>query len=387
MKKQKNIVIKLSVLLFTAALALVLGLSFASAAKPASAAAAPRTASVQDKPEISYTYERDNLITFHVFSIYFSAQSYVDISATAATMPNGAKRWTLTEYFNAVKSAAEFDSVVIDGDAASGYLFTLSISYGTTELTPYFNYALPSERKRNFFLNKYTHTQNNPYLFFTPAYTQKDSLIDILRNGKGTLPAFYSCFPDMPAFDTLPASFYMLARTGMNTDGTKVDDLYNSYYYWEGTPASLKEETVTFSYYQANSLGWNILTLLIASAVVLIVFLLTKNSTKRPVLLNTQPRRRPVPNMRVGDIDVFGVNNPNQPPPTDIYGNPVSPPQGNYPRDIYGNPIFPPQGFETPEQKRERARRELDEIFGSSDTPQDSGKDKDTDNDDSNNEG
>ncbi|MDR0426699.1 MAG: hypothetical protein LBH24_05990 [Clostridiales bacterium] len=332
-------------------------------------------------PTIEYLYESDNLATAHSFYLELT-KTELDSLNGAGNIRAGTTRWSVSAY---VEKLAEVSGCAFQESATdSPYAVRLDKLDADADDSQYFTREKPKpeDEKWGFFVHEYKVTQKNPFYAVYDGLAGGESpsggFVDIILNGSGTLPPIRECFafPDGFDFGDTKVTFYFRARAGMQGDGAASETGgFTRYLKWTGTLRAFNNAEITYTFYRPNTLGWNVLALLIAAAVAAIIILATKNSKKLPRLVKIEPRRRPVPHLNVRDIDVFGLNAPpggQVPPPFDAFGNPLPPQNGQgYPPPPYGNPYYPPYGYPlSPEQQRERAKRELDDIFAQGRPPQ-----------------
>ncbi len=148
---------------------------------------------------------------------------------------------------------------------------------------------------KGLFIYTITVEQDNPFNEVRTAYNKNGAsgidAIDVFKygasnpsNGKLLMPSFSAAFPAFSYVGTgdLTLNYFLQTNSKLITESNKFFYDYNGnkYYLFE---SSLNEDNgkITFKYYRANSLGWNILSVAIGFIVVGALILLAKYGPKK----------------------------------------------------------------------------------------------------------
>lgn len=317
---------------------------------------------------VSLYYESDNLFTYYTFVTDVDSTTVSLVNNYGKSMPKSGK-WTVEKYLTQLGEVAAGAEGYQGGFLNDGtYRSYISISYLTSDLragssdsdeaeTEEVNSDYSIEEKYGFFMHTYNVTQANPfstvYADIQNKTASKNSLLSLITDGYENLPALNDCFDftaienQSPNFlsNNIEVGFYIKAKPFMKTSDGKEESgssYSDRYIYWTGSLAELEGKTISYTMYYPNAMGWYITAILAVALIVTGIYFGTKNSKQQPKLIKIEPRRAPVRHVKVSDIDVFGLNNEN-------------------PNSVFNQP------YESEAQKKERAKKELDEIFGTDD--------------------
>lgn len=254
--------------------------------------------------ELSYFYDSDNLVSTHnlLFSMPSDELTAADqLGRPRQTTGGGLQlKWTVSDYLSAL--ADEIGATTQTDNANGLFRFQLDLVDAEEDdaYDQYFSREKPVAYEWGFFTYSGTVTQKNPFYGTLTALNsgaQEGSIVSLIRDGNNSLPALHECFnlPDTVDPGELNVSFYLKAKPGMQGDGENETSVLTRYIRWNGTLNELDKKEITYTFYVPNSFGWNILALLLAFAVIGLIYLGTRNSKRQPRLLTVQPRFRPVP--------------------------------------------------------------------------------------------
>lgn len=147
-------------------------------------------------------------------------------------------------------------------------------------------------------------TEENPFNGLRSEYDaavpgQSGTLMQMIKNGIGyfddegyheRLPSLSAAFSETAKYlpETLKLNFYLDGSAKMNTTGNKKVINGKTYYLWERS-FDASEDYITYRYFRANSLGWNVTALIIAGVTVLIILIVTRSKKEKPTLLDKFP--------------------------------------------------------------------------------------------------
>lgn len=187
-----------------------------------------------------------------------------------------------------------------------------------------------------FFFTKVTYRQDHPLASAIASYIgeepKENTVSYLLKHGDENLPALSSAFPLLSAIPTdIKLSFYWENNQVTSDTGEEIEIDGKSYIKWTAVSDG-KEYKLEYSYKIVNPMGWYIVIASIGIASVIVVLIVTAKSKKKPKLVKSEV---PQYNNRYEDSKIY-YTIPND---NDVFGLDDS-------------------------QDKEKARKELDNLFG-----------------------
>lgn len=242
----------------------------------------------------------------HTLEIRVPQKLCASLESTAAILPTDLRtglkydRWNIYDYLKIISESMTL------GDG-SQYQLVRERGEGTEKVYVLVRDFTPSDDedeeddqvemnvKDYFFFYTVEVTQPNPFNGYRALYDQAEpTLMQALRNGfdayidnkKVHIPALDQAFPLIKNcnLDELTLNLYLGGSNRMASDGTKVrksSEWYSGTFYLWDRKFDTEDTTITLQYYRPNSLGWNIVAIVLAGLTVTAVLLLTRGKKKK----------------------------------------------------------------------------------------------------------
>ena len=244
---------------------------------------------------IDYFYSSDGSTVYYRYVVTMSSELRNQLLDSAATIPNTNKKWTLSNYFNALGSG--FGWTVRTPDIDNGYCYEFS---GSREIS---NDSADDEEEedetdyeleKGFFKTRVIYAQGSPFNGVFEQFTGEEeaaqgSIIDVIKNGYGDLPAFTEAFPAAKEMDMTKITVRFLwdndRLTPENGEKEVIDG--REYSVWTASFDG-EDRQIVYSYYVTNPVGWYVVILGVGLLVAGIIILVTLKSKKEPKFVEAQ---------------------------------------------------------------------------------------------------
>ncbi len=203
-----------------------------------------------------------------------------ELEATAAPRQNG-ERWTLADWVRslAAQTQLSYEGFVVD---QSDFVVKLSQSVPLSQVG-----SSEGERKikNYFFFYVVEQTSPNPFNGLREQYDSGEGVMGYVSNGWESggvsYPSLTQAFPAAADYDPslIKLNLYLALNDKVRATGTWVEVDGVRYCLFERSFDD-KQLSVTYRYYAANSLGWNVTALVAAAAVVAVILAATRKAHK-----------------------------------------------------------------------------------------------------------
>ncbi len=293
---------------------------------------------------VDYMYEAtdDAYVYRYVVHVDGALKSELEESATQAS---ATARWTLDSYFSRL---AYFYGMDYEYEITSthDYKFTRTIKKdefgpdgGETDDDTSSDDKIKVEiAKTGFFYRTIKVTEPSPFNGVVESYhdAEPGSLFYTLKNGDSTIPSLSGAFPKIADYADEEGQLKLNFLTKNSRDFITPDRVIidgELWYKWENEFTE-DEQYLVYTYRRPNPIGWYVVAMAIGAAIVTLILVLTRKSSKKPRMEK----------MVTGPIRYHELRAQNQ--------------NTNGVVDIYDDKPF--TQYETDEQK---AKRELEDMF------------------------
>lgn len=299
-----------------------------------------------------YSSDGENIKTEYVLTLPTALKD--ELNGTAATDASFSvpAAWTLERYLYELGANFGFNVSNVSAGDKFTCRFSKTISASDMQGSDDDDEKLSYEVENHFFTRRVTATQDNVFNGIYDDYARKgdtNTLMTVIAegyrraDGREILPAFTSAFPAANNYDAKDITLRFLWRVGKNSDikpenGEIITENGERYMVWDAKFDS-EERKIIYSYSVVNPLGYYVVTLIVGLVVVGIILLVTIKSRKQPKMAE----------MKTGPVHYYGQR------------------RGNNNGNNNGSVVY--YGDMRRNDTAAQARRELDELFGTSESP------------------